>query len=133
LDGRISVESDIGKGTCFRIELPVSVKYGRDSIELAEHDQNTNKNEQFKTEQTISDIEISKINDLQSNKILNSLYKETINNLNDALIRLDTKLIHNLIADITHYNPEAGQFLKTLADQFKFSTIIQALKEIPNS
>lgn len=132
LDGRITVDSEIGKGSCFRIELPVKVIRENRTAQSADSCHGEDRRDQ--SDLVMMNINTDKfmVNELQKADFFGILSTEIKNSLNDALIRLDIKLINELISEIAKTNPQAGQFLTMLANQFKFSTIIQALK-IDNS
>jgi len=127
MDGRITVDSEIGKGSCFRIELPVKVIRENKLTKASNRIPETGSNAQVIVKKSFIDADYLKIKDLQSSDILNNLTEETKKSLHAALVRLDTQLIHEIIAEITKTDEQAGKYLTTLADQFKFSTIIQAL------
>lgn len=128
LCGIITVESEIGQGSCFRIELPVKVKRENIPSEAIYHLPEIDNQPQLSGEKPFADTDYLKIKDLQSSDILSNLTEETKKSLHAALVRLDTQLILEIIAEITKNDERAGKYLSTLADQFKFTTIIQALK-----
>lgn len=113
IGGNISVKSELGKGSLFKISLPVKIKTSEQSniqsqIILENPQKNTNKI-------------------LLSHELLNSLSNETKTELKVALVNLNTQLISEIINKINTTNPTTGKLLKELAEEFKFATILNLL------
>lgn len=112
MGGKISVESEIGKGSLFILEFPVSV-----NTEVSKH-----KSPKISTKSSFIENKVT-----MNRAMLNSLSPDLKLGLKNALVRLDLQSINATIEAIKQKNPALGKILHEQAEQFNFTMILKEL------
>ncbi|MBX7219181.1 MAG: FHA domain-containing protein [Blastocatellia bacterium] len=122
--GTISCESEVGRGTCFIIRLPIRPE----TEELSPEYLQTATYARGVSDQAYQKVE--KVQTVITPERLGALPKEWLTELNQAMIEGDVEAANRAVLNVQTKDPELAEELRNFVKNYQFDEIIEAIEKI---